>query len=328
VTDVAEVTAPTERPLRRRPRFGLAVVWTVALAVVVLPDLFGSLDSYAPFTQVVAFRPWLAAATAGLAVLLGVITVFRRRAWPVLVGTLVVALTAGFGVLPRAIAGPVATEGRPLTVMAANVLRGNADPQALAAAIRETGPDVVALPEAGERFGRRIRPLVAPLGYRVIESAGTVGVLVHERLGDVAVAVGDEAGLERPVALSGAGLGDVTVVAYHAASPVRGRMAAWRADLAMLSRWCGGEGRAVVLGDLNATLDHSALRAGAAGCTDAAAALGAGLVPTWGPSAAARALGPQIDHVLATAGIDPAAFEVRDLAGSDHRIVVARLLVR
>ena len=322
------MTDVIERPVRARPRYVLAALWTSALVVGVLPDLFGGLDSYPPFTQVVAFRPWLAAGAAVLALLLGVVTAFRRRMWPVLVGTLVVALTAGFAVLPRTIAAPVPVEGRPLTVMAANVLRARADPQALADAIRETRPDVVSMPEAGDRYGPRIEPLVTPLGYRVLDTGGGVGVIVSERLGDVSVRMGTEFGLEPYAEITGGGLGDVTVVAFHAASPVQGRMAAWRTDLAMLSRWCAGPGRVVIAGDLNATLDHSALRAGSAGCTDAAADRGAGLVPTWGPTARTTVFGPQIDHVLATPGIDPSAFAVRDLPGSDHRIVVATLLVR
>jgi len=316
-----------DRPVRTRPRYVLAVLWTAALVVVVLPDLLGGLDSYPPFTQLVAFRPWLAAGTAVLALLIGVLTVFRRRMWPVLVGTLVVALTAGFAVLPRAIAGPAPVEGRPLTVMAANVLHGNADPQTVADAIRETRPDVVSLPEAGDRFGPRIAPLVTPLGYRVLDTDDGVGVLVADRLGNVTVHMGTESGLEPYAEITGGGLGDVTVVAFHASSPVQGRMAEWRADLALLSRWCAGPGRAVIAGDLNATLDHSALRNGSAGCTDAGAARGEGLVPTWGPTARTTAFGPQIDHVLATPGIEPSTFTVRDLPRSDHRIVVATLLV-
>lgn len=318
----------TERPVRHRARYVLAVLWTVALVVVVLPDLLGGLDSYPPFTQIVAFRPWLAAGTAALALLLGVAAVFRRRMWPVLIGTLAVALTAGFAVLPRTIPGPAPVDGRPLTVMAANVLKGGADPQTVAAAIRESRPDVVSLPEAGDRFGPRIAPLAVPLGYRVLDTDGGVGVLVSTRLGDVSVRVGTDFGLEPYAEITGGGLGDVTVVAFHAASPVQGRMAAWRADLALLSRWCAGPERAVIAGDFNATLDHSALRAGSAGCTDAAAARGAGLVPTWGPTARSTVFGPQIDHVLATPGIDPSTFAVRDLPGSDHRIIVATLLVR
>ena len=88
-----------------------------------------------------------------------------------------------------------------------------------------------------------------------------------------------------------------------------------------------GSTAAIVAGDLNATLDHSALRAGMAGCSDAAAQRGAGLVPTWSPSARTRPLGPRIDHVLVTAGIGAETFTVHELVGSDHRAILTRLRV-
>ena len=81
----------------------------------------------------------------------------------------------------------------------------------------------------------------------------------------------------------------------------------------------------MVAGDFNATLDHSALRAGTAGCVDAAEQRGAGLIPTWGPSPTTRRFGPQIDHVFATEGITAETFEVHDVAGSDHRAVLTTL---
>jgi endonuclease/exonuclease/phosphatase (EEP) superfamily protein YafD len=81
----------------------------------------------------------------------------------------------------------------------------------------------------------------------------------------------------------------------------------------------------VVAGDFNATLDHSALRAGTAGCGDAAAQRGAGLTPTWGPSPRFRGIGPQIDHVFATEGITAETFDVHDVDGSDHRAVLTTL---
>jgi endonuclease/exonuclease/phosphatase (EEP) superfamily protein YafD len=83
----------------------------------------------------------------------------------------------------------------------------------------------------------------------------------------------------------------------------------------------------VVAGDFNATLDHSALRAGTAGCGDAAAQRGAGLVPTWGPTPGLRSIGPQIDHVFATDGITAETFDVRDIEGSDHRAIMTTLRI-
>lgn len=321
-----------DRP-RSRARWVLAALWTAALAVVVLPDLVG-LDQRIPFAQLVAFRPWIAAGAAVLALLLAVLTAFRRGAWPLLAGTVAVVLVAAAMVLPRAVPAAVPGAGRPLTIAVANVYLGEADPAALAALVRDHRPDVVALPEAAGRFGARIEPLVAPLGYRLHVSVpdGTpdvdgVSALVSDRLGDVVVRVGTEPGPDPYLEITGGALGDVRVVTYHAAAPTPGRMAAWRADLGSLSRWCAGPGRTVIAGDLNATLDHSGLRAGAAGCSDAAAQRGAGLEPTWSPSERSRSFGPQIDHVLTTPGIDAATFDVYDLPGSDHRAVFTTLWV-
>ena len=77
-------------------------------------------------------------------------------------------------------------------------------------------------------------------------------------------------------------------------------------------------------GDFNATLDHSPFRTGTAGCGDAAEQAGAGLIGTW-PAGWPRPAGTQIDHVIATSDLTAESFEVHDVAGTDHRAVLARL---
>ena len=129
------------------------------------------------------------------------------------------------------------------------------------------------------------------------------------------------------IQVTGGSLGALRWVAYHSAAPVPYEMAQWRSDLAAISRWCAGPTPAIVAGDFNSTLDHSALREGMAGCTDAADQRGAGLTSTWGPSADTRAFGPQIDHVLGTAGIAAETFSVETLPRSDHRAILARLRI-
>ena len=64
-----------------------------------------------------------------------------------------------------------------------------------------------------------------------------------------------------------------------------------------------------------------------AGCTDAAEQRGQGLVPTWSPTESTALLGPQIDHVLSTAGIDAETFSVHEIAGSDHRAILTTVRV-
>jgi endonuclease/exonuclease/phosphatase family metal-dependent hydrolase len=81
----------------------------------------------------------------------------------------------------------------------------------------------------------------------------------------------------------------------------------------------------VLLGDFNATLDHSKLREALdRGYRDAAAVAGEGLEPTWPDDGS---LGPviTIDHVLADERLGIVDYEVEGLPGSDHRPVWAEL---
>ena len=144
-------------------------------------------------------------------------------------------------------------------------------------------------------------------------------------IGEVRVDAGDPTATFPYVELTGGRLGALRCVAYHSAAPVPGQVGQWRSDLAALPRWCGNATPVIMAGDFNATLDHSALRAGTAGCADAAAQRGAGLISTWGPSPRSRVLGPQIDHVMATAGVVAETFSVHEVPESDHRAVLTRL---
>lgn len=318
-----------------------AAVFTALSAVVALPDLLG-LDGRTPFAQQVAFRPWFLLVGVVIVVLLALAPQLRRREArrrarlalaPFTVGALAVLLVGAGLVLPRVVADPLPTSGTPLTVLAFNVYEGNADPAEVATLIAAQQPDLVSLSEAGEPYLRGLTPLVEPLGYRIAVSteASTdvagVTALVSNRLGEVTFRVGDETASFPYLEVTGGGLGELRFVAYHASAPVGRQLPRWRADLALLSQWCAGPTPAIVAGDFNATLDHSALRAGMAGCNDAAAQRGTGLEPTWSPTERTQVLGPQIDHVIGTQGIEAETFSVHDVTGSDHRAVVTRLRV-
>jgi endonuclease/exonuclease/phosphatase (EEP) superfamily protein YafD len=95
----------------------------------------------------------------------------------------------------------------------------------------------------------------------------------------------------------------------------------------MLRTWCAkGSGAYIVAGDVNATLDHASLRAAVNGAQDVAAGCGQGFVATW-PSAWPRWLGVQIDHVFTRGGPRAAGLRVLDLPGSDHRALLAQVVL-
>ncbi|GEL25895.1 endonuclease [Pseudonocardia sulfidoxydans NBRC 16205] len=334
MTTTSVPAAPPAAPGRPRSwvRFAVAAALTVLAVLVALPDRLWGLDRVAPFAQIVAFRPYVVVAVGLLGLVFLVATVFRRRLWPVAAGLLAVAVAGTAIVAPRLVADPPPPAGAStLTVLAFNVWEGRATPAALADVIRTERPDLVSLPEAGIRFGDRIAPLVAPLGYRVQSSTGRgvpdvagVTVLVADSVGPVTVTVGTS--MEIPyLEVTGGRLDALRFAAVHPRSPLPDRLDVWAADLSRLGTWCAGGGPAIVAGDLNATFDHSVLRDAARGCGDAAEQRGQGLTPTWGPWG--RTLGPQIDHVLATSGITAESVRFLDLPGSDHRAVLTRLAV-
>ncbi|OLT10922.1 hypothetical protein BJF78_28265 [Pseudonocardia sp. CNS-139] len=307
------------------------------VALLVLPDLAG-LDRFTPFAQVVSFRPYTLAGLAPVVLLLSWLAVRRWRTLRPLAALLVTVVVVGAAlVLPRAVPvvgaqGVSTADGRTLTVVAFNTLSGNADIEAVADLVRTERPDLVSLVEAGRSYRSRLAPLVEPLGYRLHTSVGPDGgdlsgvtALVAGSLG--AVDVTDYPHTPFPsVELSGGNLGSLRFVAFHSLAPRRGDVPQWHSDVAGVARWCAGPGPAIVAGDFNATFDHSVFRSATAGCSDAAAQRGQGLAPTW-PTWLPDWIGPQIDHVLATDPITAEAFSLREVPGSDHRAVIARLRV-
>jgi endonuclease/exonuclease/phosphatase (EEP) superfamily protein YafD len=316
---------------------------TAGALALLLPEALG-LDRTPPWPILLAFRRRLAVGTGLAAVALGA----RPGRWraPAVGAALVAGGALGLSLwrhrtrpgssLPGpSLPGPSLPGSGGLTVLGANVWLGRADPQALAAIVAARRPDVVVLPEAGDRFRKRLLDVLE--GYRgwscaphraEVDAAGAgdgpcLTVLTAAGLGEVEVAVAARDTRSGWVVVSGGGLGAVRVVGVHPAVLLPATTPDWVRELAALRPWLADPDRpTVVVGDLNATLEHGplqrALGPGRPATTRAAA--------TW-PSWWRRGLGVTIDHVLVTGRVAVRSVEVLDVAGSDHRAVLAHLAV-
>lgn len=310
---------------RHRGRLALAALLGGSAAGVVLPDRL-RIDHRFPAVDAVAWRPQAAVAALAGAGLLGCARSTRPAA--AAVGAVGLAGLAAVGGRARRRARPAAPPGEGVTILTANVLVGRGDTGALAALIARERPDLVVLPEAGPDFRDKLVPLLGETGYRSWTSVapGTadgwgVTVLASVRAGDVAVVAGHAMRL-RHLEVSGGVLGERRLYAVHTSAPVHRRLvASWRREMATIRGWTRGPVAPIVVGDLNATLDHSRLRGALGGCRSAAEGTGQGLVGTY-PAATPRWFGIQIDHVLVPSSAVTGRFEVHDLPGTDHRAVL------
>ncbi|WP_219414370.1 endonuclease/exonuclease/phosphatase family protein [Pseudonocardia nigra] len=313
------------RTAARCRRLGAAAALGGMAAALVVPDRL-RLDHRFPGVDVVAWRPHTTAATLAAAAFLAT----RRRSRPgaALVGA--VGLGGAAAVAGRAITRRAPEQGpEDLRILSLNALHGRADTGELATVIEREVPDFVVLPEAGCDFRDKLLPLVEVLGYRAwtstepgVRDGHSVTLLAGGRAGDVRVRIGT--GMRYPhLEVTGGILGRRTLYAVHPTAPMGPRRTAlWRKDLALIAQWCRAPIAPIVAGDFNSTLDHSVFRAAMAGCRSAAAGSGQGLVATY-PSALPRWLGIQIDHVLVPPRTVTTRFDVVDVAGTDHRAVLA-----
>ncbi|MDP9384420.1 MAG: endonuclease/exonuclease/phosphatase family protein, partial [Actinomycetota bacterium] len=233
-------------------------------------------------------------------------------------------------VLPRAAGGRVDEEGppgNPVRVLSANVLGGSVPAPRLVGLARRERADVLAVQELTPELDARLRRAFA---HRVADPrADYTGTGIYSRfpLKRVPSPRGTEAAMSAAVAREPSGL-RFTVVSVHPPPPVRSRLARWRRDLRALPPAARSGPPLVLAGDFNATLDHAELRRLLdTGYADAAAETGDGLATTWRTG---RLLPPPvtIDHVLAERPVEARRVDVHDLPPSDHRAVLAELILR
>lgn len=293
------------------------------------------LDGVTPFVQLVAWRVPIVTVLGPLVVAVLLVSyrfpTARRRVLPAGTVLLVVTVVAAATVVPRAVpASSALSGGQPFRVLSLNVDNGEADVSSLAATIRGTEPDVVVLPEAGERYASALLGALAGLGYQAA-SAGppglsdglSVSVLLAPGLrGDRS----DREGIRFWWLRISGGTLPVDLLAVHVAAPVPEQAWKWTADMTGLTGPCGTGRPVLVVGDFNSTVDSHGFAQMSNGCRDAAAASGQGLVGTW-PAWLPGWLGMQIDHILVGGSVKVDNTVVLTSPGTDHRALLANLRV-
>lgn len=270
-----------------------------------------------PVAPALAFTPYVA--LTAIVPVAGALLLRRRAVAGV---ALLAAVVLGACVVPRGVDLPgrvVGGSGPELTVMSVNVLQGRADAATVMRIAREHDVDVLALQESRPEWVARLDAARFP--HRSTRSA-------DEALLSAAPLRATGVPAEGDIVLGGGRV--VRVRAVHPLPPIsRSAWREWRDELAALPAADGAPAgvRRVLAGDFNATLDHPELRdLLGRGYRDAADVTGDGLRTTW---PAGRRFPPEIaiDHVLADERLDVVSFSIRNVPGTDHRAVIARLAV-
>lgn len=325
---------------RRPPLLVTLLVAGLLAALVVWPQLIGA-ERWQGMALLISFRAPVAIGCAALAVVAGIVALLRRRA-AVALGLAIALGAAALGngavLLARGFGG--STADGDLTVAVWNTYGGGAPPEAIARLVRESGADVVSLPETDADAAAEVVGILERDGIRM--TAATVdaapgdrpvptSLLVADALGPYVLdpaagsTPGAPSGVWRPVDGTGP-----TLIAAHPLPPLPFIIDEWAQGIDWVAAQCA-EPDVILAGDLNSTLDHlSGLGRGGAAvgeCRDAAQQAGAAARGTW-PTSMPAALAAPIDHVLVGSAWIVRGFEVPtdfDDAGSDHRPVVAVL---
>lgn len=320
-------------PTERRPRRPGGPVFTWFLAVLatlfaalalwrlVVSGLFGW-DGNSLTAAALALTPYV---TAGGVLLTLFIAAFRRWGSAIVVFALTAALA--LSLLPRFIGDAQPGNGGPvLRVLAVNMYVGAADPADIVAQARASAVDVLALsemtPDAAD--GLEAAGLSELLPHQHFEADyGASGSGLASRYELTPTDLVSATTFQQPNASFEVDGRSVEVVAVHSLPPVS-RYEAWTSDLRSLPTTDKQGAIRILAGDFNASLDHEEFRRLLdLGYVDAADQLGMGLVATWPQQRSAPPV--TLDHVLVDSRAAVRGFRAVDVAGSDHRGVLATL---
>lgn len=290
-----------------------------------------------PVVQLLSFTPWLVLPAAAAAVL----AVLGRKAWAIVIagGLFAVQLFWLFPLDPgRHVQAPSAPTVE-LTVMNINSEYGEADAGEIVRLVRENSVGLLTIQEHSQALEDRLaaegigRILPNRISDPTDDAAGSAIYSVHslQPVGEV-----PDSPFQMPtvrVTVRKEALSAVLEATnVHVLPPVDVRVEQWRSDLRALGRVADRSGNQLLIGDFNATYDHSEFRQlldrGPADTkmVDVGTATGSRLLPTW-PMEGPRLPGIAIDHVVISPHVQSSDYSVHRVPGSDHAAIIAALRI-
>lgn len=294
--------------------------------------------------QLLSFTPWL---TLIAAVAMGLALGGRSR-WLQVIGAVLLGCQI-FWLFPLDAARPVpaskvvpagsaATVG--LSAMTINSEFGQADAASIVQLVKDNGVGILTIQEHTRGLEERLTAegLGQLLPHRISDPTDDgAGSAVYSSYPLEPVGVIPDTPFRMPtvrlVAADGSTTGVLEVTNVHALPPVDVRVDQWRSDLRAVARVAERPGNRLLIGDFNATYDHSEFRELLAtrssegrGLVDVGAASSARLIPTW-PMDGPLLPGIAIDHLVTTPGISSTRYQVQPVPGTDHAAVLATLAI-
>ncbi|MFE4836966.1 endonuclease/exonuclease/phosphatase family protein [Arthrobacter sp. NPDC056691] len=305
--------------------------------------------------QLLSFTPWLVipAALALALALLGRRLLITAAAVLLLGAQLfwLWAPDAGRADAGGALARPAESGSSvPLTVMSINSRFGKADAAEIVRLVRDNSVELLAIQEHTQALEDRLAAegLGSLLPHRISSPAENgSGSATYSKHPIQAIGLIPNTPFQMPsfrlalpVAGGGSTAATLEVTNVHTLPPVDVRVGQWRSDLESLGRLVARNGANAVgnqlppnqllLGDFNATYDHSEFRRlldggpGGRKLVDVGTASGARFTPTW-PMDGQALPGITIDHVITSPRIPASGYAVHRVAGTDHAAVLATL---
>lgn len=334
------------RPATTSPKRGLALVWQLLAVLAALPvaalSIFRAVPAEWPtrLVQLLSFTPWLVP-PAALSLLLALLS---RRRWVILLTAVLLAAQLFWlfpldhgRYAPRAPGEAGAGKLLELKTMNINSEFGEADAVEIVRLVRDNRVGLLTIQEHSQALEDRLAAegLAKLLPNRVSDptddGAGSAVYSVHplQQLGVLPDTPFQMPTVRLTLEDSGSSaILDVTNV--HVLPPVDVRIAQWRSDLAAVGRLAARPGNQLLIGDFNATYDHSEFRqlldAGPDGrkMVDVGTATGTRLLPTW-PMKGLLLPGIAIDHMVTSQHIQGSGYSVHRVAGTDHAAILATL---